>query len=201
MARLHGRFPSLLRQGAGLVKSRRWSRVESRPTGMVMGEVGRWAVSAWLARQNESDLVTELLGDHASTGRWKGLQLSGVHQRRGLRLVGAIDGAPDQRAVGGNRVSTGTPGHRPKGMSRPLEAAPSGSPHRPYPSSQKSGKPSDQLRSDFRALSRSRSPTPKAMAPIGLLHRLTGRALPGGLCDPRRLCRYFCRPSAGRHAA
>jgi len=27
------------------------------------------------------------------------------------------------------RVSGGTPGHRPKGMSRPLEAAPSGSTH------------------------------------------------------------------------
>jgi hypothetical protein len=45
----------------------------------------------------------------------------------GLRLVDAIDGAQDQRTFGGNRVSTGTPGNRPKGMSRPLEAAPSGS--------------------------------------------------------------------------
>jgi hypothetical protein len=37
----------------------------------------------------------------------------------------AIDGALDQRTVGGQ---PGVPGHRPKGMSRrPLEAAPSGS--------------------------------------------------------------------------
>jgi hypothetical protein len=36
-------------------------------------------------------------------------------------------GAPDQRTVEGNRVSTGTPGNRPKGMSRPREPAPSGS--------------------------------------------------------------------------
>jgi hypothetical protein len=44
----------------------------------------------------------------------------------------AIDGAHDQRTFEENRVSTGTPGHRPKGMSRPLEAAPSGSCHVPY---------------------------------------------------------------------
>jgi len=47
--------------------------------------------------------------------------------------VDAIDGARDQRIVGGSRVSTGTPGNRPKGMSRPLEAAPSGSPDHAAP--------------------------------------------------------------------
>jgi hypothetical protein len=55
----------------------------------------------------------------------------GVHQvylQPERRLVDAIGGAPDQRTLEENRVSTGTPGHCPKGMSRPLEAAPSGSP-------------------------------------------------------------------------
>ena len=39
---------------------------------------------------------------------------------QGRRFGDAIDGAHDQRIFEGNRVSTGTPGHRPKGMSRPL---------------------------------------------------------------------------------
>ena len=44
-----------------------------------------------------------------------------------MRRARPLDSTHDQRTLGSNRVSTGTPGIRPKGMSRPLEAAPSGS--------------------------------------------------------------------------
>jgi hypothetical protein len=59
-------------------------------------------------------------------GAPKGTPLSSLVSS-GRFLEDAIDGAHDQRTFEGNRVSTGTPGNCPKGMSRPLEAAPSGS--------------------------------------------------------------------------
>jgi hypothetical protein len=90
----------------------------SRPFRLVSGT---WLPTFAASQPSYVSSQTRLSDERVLVARWRA-------SAPGLRLVEAIDEAHNQRTVGGSRVSTGTLGHRPKGMSRPLEAAPSGSP-------------------------------------------------------------------------